>query len=314
MTLHVIVGSGPVGSATAIRLAKDGQQIRVVTRAGSGPTIEGVECIACDARDVERLVPLVRGAAALYSCASPAYRRWVTDWPPLAASLLSTAERTGAVLVAMSNLYGYGPVAHPMTEDDPLLPVGPKGRVRAQIWTEALAAHEAGRARVTEARASDFFGPGVRQQGHIGERSMPRLLRGSPIRVFGDPDAQHSWTYVPDIASALATLGRDERSWGRAWHVPTSPPMSQREVFAALARLAGAPTPRVRALPPWQLRAAGVVLPFARELEEVRYQFDRPFVMNSSAYQATFAVSPTPMEEALAATVAWWNEQGRAAA
>ena len=99
MALHVIVGSGPVGSATASRRVNWGQRGRVVTRAGRGPAMDGVECIACDARDVQRLVPLVRGAGALYSCASPAYGRWVTDWPPLATSILNSPayEATFAV-------------------------------------------------------------------------------------------------------------------------------------------------------------------------------------------------------------------------
>lgn len=314
MTLHVIVGSGPVGSATAIRLAGQGHRVRVLTRSGGGPAVDGVERLATDATDTDRLAELVTGADALYNCANPPYHRWATEWPPLAASMLRAAEVTGAVLVTMSNLYGYGAVDHPMTESDPLRATGPKGKVRAAMWAEALAAHQARRARVTEARASDYFGPGARQQSHIGERSIPRLLQRRPVRVFGDPDAPHSWTYVPDIASALAVLGTDERAWGRAWHVPTNPPLTQREVFGALARVAGAPAPTVRALPPWELWVARMVLPFVREMEEVRYQFDRPFVMDSLAFQTTFGAKPTPMDEALAATAQWWIDQGRTAA
>ncbi len=314
MTLHVIVGSGPVGSATAMRLAEQGHHVRLLSRSGGGPAVEGVERVTADATDTQRLASLLRGAEALYNCASPPYHRWATDWPPLAAAMLAAAERAGVVLVTMGNLYGYGPVDHPISERDPLRPTGPKGRVRAAIWTQALAAHQAGRVRVTEARAADYFGPGARQQSHLGQRSVPRLLRGRPVRVFGDPDAPHSWTYLPDIAAALATLGTDQRAWGRAWHVPTNPPMRQREVFGVLARLAGVPTPSVRAMAAWQLRVARAFVPFVRELEEVGYQFQRPFVLDSSAYQTTFGTRPTPMQDALAATLAWWIGQGRAAA
>jgi nucleoside-diphosphate-sugar epimerase len=37
MSLHLITGAGPVGSATMLRLAADGQQVRIVTRSGTGP-------------------------------------------------------------------------------------------------------------------------------------------------------------------------------------------------------------------------------------------------------------------------------------
>src|SRR5262244_576834 len=106
MALHVIVGAGPIGSATAEQLIQDGHQVRVITRSGSGP--DGVERVAADATDSGRLTELTRGAAALYNCANPLYHRWPIDWPPLANALLQAATRSGAVLVAMGNLYGYG--------------------------------------------------------------------------------------------------------------------------------------------------------------------------------------------------------------
>jgi nucleoside-diphosphate-sugar epimerase len=314
MSMHVIVGAGPVGSATARLLAGRDEQVRIITRSGAGPAAPGIERIAADATDTERLTALAKGAAVLYNCACPPYHRWPQDWPPLAAAVLAVAASTGAVLVTMSNLYGYGPAGHPMTEDDPLAASGPKGRTRAQVWTQALAAHVAGRARVTEARASDFFGPGVHAQSPIGSRSIPRLLSGRPIMVLGDPDVPHSWTYLPDIARTLITLGADQRAWGRPWHVPTSPPMTQREIFTALARTAAAPPPRLRPLSPWLIRAGGIAVPFLREFPEVAYQFTEPFEMDSTAFQATFGTGPTPIDEALSATVSWWRDQGHTAA
>jgi len=314
MSLHVIAGAGPAATATALRLAGQGQTVRLVSRAGTGPAAAGVEVITADAADTARLAALAEGAAVLYSCASPPYHRWPRDWPPLATSMLAAAERTGAVLVIMSNLYGYGPVAHPMTEGDPLAAAAPKGKTRAAVWAQALAAHQAGRVRVTEARASDFFGPGVRQQSPAGERSIPRLLAGQPVSVLGDPDTPHSWTYLPDIAGALVTLGADERARGHAWHMPASPPMTQREIFTELARLAGAPAPRLRPVPGWQVTALGVLVPFLREFAEVSCQFTRPFVVDSAAFQATFGARPAPMGQALTATVTWWHDQGRTAA
>ena len=313
MSRHVIIGAGPVGATTAITLAEDGHEVRVVTRSGSGPQHPGVELVAADATDVEALVRLATGAAALYNCANPPYHRWLDDWPPLWAGITGAAERTGAVLVSMSNLYGYGPVDHPMRETDPLLATNVKGPVRAGQWTDALAHHEAGRLRATEARASDFFGPGVRNS-HLGERFVSPALAGRTVRVIGDPDQPHSWTYMPDVARTLAVLGTDERAWGRPWHVPTAPPIPQREALTRMAERAGASPPKVAPMPGWLLRALGVVSPELREIRELVYQFERPFVVDSSAFTAEFGIEPTPLETSLPATADWWLAEERRAA
>src|SRR4051794_23878130 len=145
--MHVIVGAGPVGSATATLLAERGDQVRVITRSGRGPAHADVELVAADAGDPARLTELASGATALYNCANPQYHRWPTDWPPIAAALLTAAERTGAVLATASNLYGYGPVDGPITADTPLAATHPKLRIRADMWREAKAWHDAGRIR-----------------------------------------------------------------------------------------------------------------------------------------------------------------------
>jgi nucleoside-diphosphate-sugar epimerase len=301
MSLHVIVGAGPVGTATARLLAADGHDVRLVSRRGRGPAHERIDLVAADAADPGALQPLARGAAALYNCANPAYHRWPIDWPPIAAGLLDAAATSGAVLVTTANLYVYGPMDRPMRESDPLAATGTKARVRIAMWEDARAAHDAGRVRATEARASDFFGPGLTDTSHLG-RAIPRLAAGKTVRVVGEPDVAHSWTYVPDVARTLVALATDERAWGRPWHVPTAPPSTQRELLHAFADANGLVPPKVAAYPTWALRAAGLVWPLMREMQEVMYQFERPFVIDSSASTSTFGIEATPLEDALRAT------------
>ncbi|OUC93342.1 NAD-dependent epimerase/dehydratase family protein [Streptosporangium minutum] len=307
MGKHVIVGAGQVGSQVATLLAGQGHEIVLVSRSGSGPA--GVEKVAADASDSAALIRLTRGADAIYNCVNPLYHRWMQDWPPIADSLLATAEATGAGYVILGNLYVYGPPSGPMRESDPLRPTSEKAGVRVRMWQDALAAHEAGRIRVTEVRGSDYFGPGCLDQSHLGDRFVPRLLAGKPVRFAGDPAQPHSWTYVPDVARALVTAATDDRSWGRAWHVPTAPAMSAREVAERLCALAGVPDPGVKVMPHWLIRAAGTVSPMLGELEHVRYQFVSPFVIDSTDFQSTFGMAPTSMDEALAATLAWWRDR-----
>jgi nucleoside-diphosphate-sugar epimerase len=303
MALHVIVGKGPVGMTTAEELAARGHQVRVLSRSG-GRSTDTVEHRQVDAADADALAGSARGAEALYNAVNPAYHRWPTDWPPVAAALLTAAERTGAVLVTMSNLYGYGRPTGPMTPETPLVATDAKGRVRIRMWLDALAAHEAGRVRVTEARAADFVGPQVTAEHSHLTRQLPALRKGRRAWVIGDPDAPRTWAYLPDVGATLATLGTDERALGRAWHVPSAPPRSQRQALGDLAGAMGvAPVP-VSGVPWPVLRAVGVAVPMMREVVAMRHQFDREFVIDASATTATFGLTATPWEETVRATAA----------
>ncbi|WP_326798263.1 NAD-dependent epimerase/dehydratase family protein [Streptomyces sp. NBC_01808] len=297
MSLAVVVGAGGTGVATARLLADAGHRVRLVTRGGGGPEHPSIERVAADAADADRLSEVARGAATLFNCAAPPYHTWPTALPPLAEGLLTAAERTGADYVMLDNLYAYGPVEGPMTEDLPLAPASVKGRVRAEVWRQADAAHEAGRVRLTTVRASDFIGAGA--YSVITVTVAPKVLAGKPALVPADLDAPHSWTATRDAARALVTVAQDERAWGRVWHAPTPPPVSVRELAAGLARLAEVREPRLRAMPGWLLRAGGLFSPVARELPEMQYQFQQPFVLDSSRIEETFDLHPTPLDDVL---------------
>lgn len=307
--LHVILGKGPVGSAVADLLSARGDRVRVLSRSGGqgGGTVEHV---AVDAADTDALVRATVDAGVLYNCANPVdYHRWAEQWPPMAAALLASAEAHGAVLATVGNLYGYGPVDAPITADTPLAPSGPKGRVRVQMWNEALECHRAGRLRAVEVRAADFYGPGVTEGGHLGERVVPQVLAGRSVQLLGDLDAPHSFTYVADVARALVRTAGDERAWGRAWPVPTAPAVSQRRMVELLCAAAGVDTVPVRRLPWAAVRLAGLFVPVMRELSETRHQLDGPFVLDSTATTETFDLPATPLEQGAAATVDWWRSR-----
>ena len=302
---HLVIGAGVIGGRVAQLLAERGERVSVVSRSGSGPA--DVTRVAADARDAETLARLASGTAVMYNCVNPPYHRWPADWPPIAASVLSAAERSGAVLVTLSNLYGYGPRAggydrsHPMTEETPLAATGPKGRVRARVWQDALAAHQAGRVRATEVRAADFVGPGA--ESALGERAVRRIRQGKNVSVLGRADRLHTWSFTEDVASMLVVAGTDPKAWGRAWHVPSNEPRTQREVISDLGAAAGTGQVRVSTVPSAVLAGMGLVWPLMRELRETEYQFRDDFVMDSSAAQATFGLKPAAWAEIVAVTV-----------
>jgi len=184
--LALVVGAGVIGSRVAGMLAERGDRVTLVSRRGAGPAEPGaVTRVAADAADAGAMARLAEGVAVIYNCVNPPYHRWPADWPPIAASVLGAAERSGAVLVTLSNLYGYGPggpggyaEAHPMTEATPLAATGPKGRIRARVWQDALAAHRAGPGgrgtcrRFRRSRRPERAGRADRPAGQAGQERL----------------------------------------------------------------------------------------------------------------------------------------------
>ena len=295
MAKHVIVGAGGVGSETALLLAERGEQVRIVTRHGSGPDHPAIEKVAADATDAERLTEITAGAEALYNCASPRYHQWFTDWPPLAAAFLTAAERTGAVYAAMSNLYGYGPVDGPITPQLPVAATHPKLRLRAEMWNDALAAQHAGRIRAVEVRGSDYIEANSLLSTVIGTA----VLAGRRAYVPGPLDVPHSWTSIHDCARTLVAVAADERAYGQVWFVPTSPALTMRQLATRFAQVNDAPRARLTSIPYPVMWTAGLFTPLIRELRTTRYQFTRPFVIDASATTDAFGLTPTPLDEAL---------------
>jgi nucleoside-diphosphate-sugar epimerase len=261
-----------------------------------------------DISDPAQAAAAVAGAQVVFQCTSPAYHQWPAQFPALQASVVDAAAAAGALLVVAENLYGYGPGTGLLTEDRPLTATTRKGAVRARLWQDLAAAHEAGRLRVVAGRASDFYGPGVGAGSVVGDRFFGALLRGKPAEVLGDPDRLHTYTYIGDFGEALVALSETESTWGRPWHVPSAPAVTTRSFAAQAADLAGVAVPgtgpRLRRLAPWQLRLVGLAVPAVREMPEMQYQFEQDWVVDYSAYAAAVGGRATPMRTALAATVA----------
>ncbi len=237
----------------------------------------------------------------MFSTAQPAYHRWVEEFPALQASIVAAAQAAGAPLMVVENLYGYGPHAGVLTEDLPMRPTTRKGAVRAEMWQslQDAAAHDG--LRMAVVRASDFIGPGV-EGSAFGTRFFEPLRKGKPAQTAGDVDALHSVTYVPDLGEALVRVAEDDTSWGRAWHAPCAPAVTQRrlaEMAAATIGRAGA----IRSAPAWMLRGLGVFVKPVGEMVEMLYEFDTDFVVDSSAFTSHFAMEATPLETALAAVM-----------
>jgi nucleoside-diphosphate-sugar epimerase len=171
--------------------------------------------------------------------------------------------------------------------------------------TELLAASEAGRVRVSIGRASDFFGAGV-TQSTLGARVFGNAIAGKRADFIGDPDVPHTYSYVPDIAAGLVILGTDERSVGQVWHLPGPQTVTTRALLDLVAAEVNHPV-GIRKIPKLAVRALGLFNPMMRELAEMSYEFEQPFVLDTSKYESTFGAAGTPLATAISETIAWYR-------
>ena len=294
---HLIVGAGPVGRNVAELLVSQGKTTTVATRSGTDTGIQGVNHLTLDASDADALTDAAEGCSVIYNCANPAdYTTWESFWPPLAASFLIAAERTGAVYAITGNLYPYGPVDEPMREDMPDAATDHKGRLRAGMWADAKALHDAGRIRTVEVRGSDYVGTGVGQNGHV-TRQIPGALNGKRAWVLGRKDLPHTYTDVLDVARLLVAAAADESALGRTWHVPSNPPRTQEQAVNEVLASVGKPAVKVTSTPKPVLVAAAMFVPQLRELGQLSYQWAKPYLLDDSDAREHFGMEPTPWDE-----------------
>ncbi|MET7303000.1 NAD-dependent epimerase/dehydratase family protein [Embleya sp. NPDC005575] len=305
--LHVVLGAGgAVGGAVVDELVARGRRVRAVNRSGAPTVPDGVEVHRGDITTADGAGAACAGGAVVYHCAAPAYTRWASEFPPMTDAIRRGAAAAGAKLVFADNLYMYGPVSAPMTEDMPYAAGFPKGRVRAEMARSLLAAHEAGELRVALGRASDYYGPrGVNST--VGETVFGAAVQGRVARWVGPLDQPHSFSYLPDFARGLVVLGEDARADGHAWHIPTAEPVTGRQFLDLLFAELGRPD-KSAAVGHTLQRVLGLVNPTVRALGETWYQRDRPFVVDAGRFTETFGPLPaTAHAEAIAATVAWFR-------
>jgi nucleoside-diphosphate-sugar epimerase len=307
---HVIFGTGAIGLALLDALRRRGESARLINRSGAARVPADVEVLCGDARDPAFTTAVAQGAEVVYQTLNPPYPEWAAQFPQLQAGVLAAAQAAGARLVSMENVYMYGrPAGHPLTEDRAYEAHTKKGQLRGAMARALLAAHDAGQVEVAIGRASDYFGPRGGAQSNLGDRVFPAALAGKTATVLGDPDQAHSYTYIPDIGEGLAVLGEHPDAPGRAWHLPNDPATrTTRQLVDIAYRHAGRPGGRLRRLPPFLLRAVGLINPTMRELIEMQYQFEEPFIVDSSRIADKLGVRATPTEQALADTLAEYRD------
>lgn len=304
--VHVVFGTGAIGTALIEELHTTGRRVRAVNTSGVAEVPPGVELMGGDVTVDEFAKVASDGASVVYFCLGAPYTKWPELFPPLQAAVMSGAATAGARLVVLENLYMYGPTqGRTLTEDLPYGATTRKGATRADMSRDLMTAHAAGDVRVAIGRASDYFGPRGLYSA-MGERVFYPAIKGNKSRLAGKLDAPHTYSYLTDIARGLMVLGEREEALGRAWHLPNAETITTREFVEKVYRAAGN-EPNMSGTPRFILKLVARKDPNVAEVIEMLYEFEEPFVVDDSQFLEAFGGHATPLDEAIETTVEWFR-------
>ena len=304
--MQTILGAGgTIGRELAKVLPTYDKHIRLVSR---NPQVVNPddEVYAADLLEPTAVEGAVAGSDVVYLTAGFPYRTpvWRATWPQVMDNVLAACQKHQAKLVFFDNVYMYDP-AHmgQLREDSPINPPSQKGQVRAAIAAKVLDAHANGQVQALIARAADFYGPNITQNGMLNELAFKKLAQGGTAQWLASTKYPHAFTYTPDAGRDTALLGNSDDAYGQVWHLPTAPdpPTGQGWVEAIADALQV--QPKVQVIPKWLVRTMGWVVPMMRELDEMMYQYDRSYVVDSSKFSEHFGVLPTPYAQGIAEVV-----------
>jgi len=301
--MQTILGAGgAIGTEVVKELAHTRQPVRLVGR--NPKLVQGAtETVSADISNLAQTISAVAGSTVVHLLVGLKYdvSVWRELWPRIMGNAIEACKRANAKLIFFDNVYMYGKISGPMTEDTPFNPCSKKGEIRAQIATALLNEIKAGKLNAMIARSADFYGPHART-------SIPNVLvfdkfaKRATASWLIDDSVAHSYTYTLDAAKSLALLADSESAWNQTWHVPTAPnPPTGREFIKMVAKEFGV-EPKYRVLNRPLIKIAGVFDSDIRESYEMLYQSDSEYLFDSTRFSKAFSFEPISYTEGVRRT------------
>lgn len=294
----ILGAGGAIGVELAKLLAAEGKPFRLVSR--NPKPVAGADLFAADIADREQAIRAVAGSTVVHLLVGLKYNLavWRELWPLIMSNVIAACKRAQARLIFFDNVYMYGKVNGPMTEQTPYAPCSKKGEIRARIASVLMDEVKAGGLSAIIARSADFYGPDT-------QNSVQNLLvlepfaKGEKASWLVNAEAPHSLTFTPDAARGVAMLAERESTWNQVWHLPTAPNPPTGEEFVAMAAKEFDVEPRLRVLSRPMLRLAGLFNPLVRESHEMLYQNDSPYLFDSTKFAREFGFAGTHYPEGI---------------
>jgi nucleoside-diphosphate-sugar epimerase len=298
--MQTILGSGGIiANHLAKALPEYTKDIRLVSRNPKAVTGEE-ELVSADLTTAEQVMKAVKGSEIVYLTAGLQYniKIWQEQWPKLMRNVIDACKENNSKLVFFDNVYMYGKVVGPMTEETPFNPCSRKGEVRAKIVTMILDEVAKGSLTALIARAADFYGPET-SNSFLNMMVFENLKKGKNAQFMVSKSAKHSFTYTPDAGKATALLGNTPSAFNQTWHLPADMNVLTGEQIAEIADRELNMKPKITVLPKLMIQMAGLFNPIIKETIEMLYQNDSDYIFDSSKFDKAFKFDKVLYDEGI---------------
>ena len=298
--MHTILGAGgPVANALTKELLDHNQTIRLVSRRPVDIKGNNLSWKKADLLNYTEVQEAAKGSTVIYLCAGLVYdaKIWREQWPVIIRNVINVTKENNARLIFFDNVYMYGLVNGPMTEETPYRPTSEKGKVRAAIANTIMDEVKAGTLNATIARAPDFYGTSSKNS-FFDMMVLDKYAQKQSAQWMGDPNKLHNFIYIPDAGRAMYLLGQSPESDNQIWHLPTTPVMTGHQFIELAARIYGVKPKfmRIRKVMLWLIGLFNKVIAGAVEMF---YQSSNDYIFNSDKFEKAFNFKPTSYEEGI---------------
>lgn len=298
--MHTILGAGgPISNALARELQAANHTLRLISRKpvpASGKT----SWKKANLLNYQETLEACRGSEVIYLCAGLKYDKdvWQDQWPKVMQNSINITKETGARFIFFDNVYMYGLVNGPMTEETPYKPTSEKGEVRAKIASQLMEEVKAGNIKASIARSADFYGATDSGNSFFDTMVLDKLSKKKSAQWLGDPECLHSFTYVPDAAKGMFLLGQNQKSDNQIWHLPTAPAIKGIEFINLAADIFQTKSKYTR-INKFMLQLIGLFNPLIKNSVEMYYQYQYDYDFNSSKFERAFGTSAKSYDEGI---------------
>lgn len=308
--MKTILGTGQLGFTIMQMLVEKNpdEKIIMVNRSGKliTPVPNNIAVIAADVTSKADMEKVAANAELIFNCTDMPYNKWAEFYPATATALAYALSKTNAKLVFADNLYSYGNVSgNEMNEQMVHNAKTKKGKIRAGVINTLLLSGDEFNSRVAFVKAADFIGPRI-HKGLFGKDFLDAVYNGKTVRLFGNISLPHTFTYINDFAAAMINVANAADAFGQIWHVPNAPALSV-DKWLHLFEVITNKKIKKSVTPKFLIRIAGIFNPFIKELYEMAYQFEHPYLVNHDKYVKRFGNHATYPSQIVKETVEWYN-------